>query len=145
MVELLRIAFLQGGVDLEEELEEGGAGFVLVEPGDPQSITEFSIEAEAVDDEGEEERFATAPGTYKEEVVLVVGEGTFPDSLHGVREEVASGRPRRRQVSRWKTCRTLHDGRRARVLNRNTRLLTGQEVWPILSLHGPALLKAGPP
>lgn len=82
-----RVAFFQSRVNLEEKLEQGRAGLVLIQPRDPKAVCELVVLAHAADDERDEVGFSTAPGTDKEKVVLVIGERALLYPFHCVLEQ----------------------------------------------------------
>ncbi|MHB1308242.1 MAG: hypothetical protein ACYC23_14285 [Limisphaerales bacterium] len=71
----------------EEEFEKRRAGLILVEPGDTEAIREFIILAQAMNDQRDEVGFAAPPRTDEKQVVLVLGQGAFPDPFHRVLEQ----------------------------------------------------------
>ena len=71
-----------------EQVEEGDAGLVLVEPGDAQTVGEVGLLLQPVDNQGKEVSLAAAPGADEEQVMLIVGEGTLAQHRNGLIEQV---------------------------------------------------------
>ena len=77
-------------MDFEEEFEQRSAGLILIEPGNSQTVSERLVRAQATDDQRNEMGLSTTAWADEKQMVLVIGEGAFPHSLHRVLEKFLS-------------------------------------------------------
>ena len=84
---LRRVALGEVPVDADEQLQKAGAGFILIQPGKAESLSQVCLAGETVVDEGDEVGLSGTARTDEKQVVLVAGEHAFPQFFHGVREQ----------------------------------------------------------